>query len=67
MKQRNVDTSPLPPPPPPPIELNEHFQHLLTDANIAIGKLDTMGHLAPNLKHIIAMYTRKDALLSANL
>jgi Fic family protein len=43
------------------------MQSLLTNANIAIGKLDTMGYLAPNLSHIIAMYVRKEALLSSQI
>lgn len=43
------------------------MQTLLTNANIAIGKLDTIGYLAPNLNHIIAMYVRKEALLSSQI
>ncbi len=54
-------------PPDPPIRIEGDMQSLLTDANIAIGKLDTMGYLAPNLNHIIAMYVRKEALLSSQI
>jgi Fic family protein len=54
-------------PPEPPIRIEGDMQSLLTDANIAIGKLDTMGYLAPNLNHIIAMYVRKEALLSSQI
>jgi Fic family protein len=54
-------------PPDPPIILKDGIQHLLTDANIAIGKLDMMGYLVPNLDHIIAMYVRKEALLSSQI
>jgi Fic family protein len=54
-------------PPDPSIRIEGDMQSLLTDANIAIGKLDTMGYLAPNLNHIIAMYVRKEALLSAQI
>ena len=54
-------------PPDPPIRIEGDIQSLLTDANIAIGKLDTMGYLAPNLNHIIAMYIRKEALLSSQI
>jgi len=54
-------------PPEPPIKIEGEMQSLLTDANIAIGKLDTMGCLAPNLNHIIAMYIRKEALLSSQI
>ncbi|HAZ15368.1 MAG: cell filamentation protein Fic [Chlamydiae bacterium GWC2_50_10] len=54
-------------PPMPPIQIEGEMQCLLTEANIAIGKLDTMGYLAPNLNHIIAMYVRKEALLSSQI
>lgn len=54
-------------PPQPPIFIEGDMQSLLTDANIAIGKLDAMGYLAPNLNHIIAMYVRKEALLSSQI
>ncbi|NGX27872.1 MAG: Adenosine monophosphate-protein transferase SoFic [Candidatus Anoxychlamydiales bacterium] len=58
---------PTNPPPKPSISLDDGVQHLLTDANIAIGKLDTMGYLVPNLEYIIAMYVRKEALLSSQI
>ncbi len=58
---------PNPLPPTPPIQIEGEIQHLLTSANIAIGKMDTMGYLAPNLDHIIAMYVRKEALLSSQI
>lgn len=54
-------------PPVPPIHLENEIQHLLTDANIAIGKLDMMGYLVPNLDHMIAVYVRKEALLSSQI
>jgi hypothetical protein len=34
------------------------IQHLLTPANIGVGKMDTMGYLALNLDHIIAISRR---------
>ena len=58
---------PSPLPPDPSIQIENEIHHLLTDANIAIGKMDTMGYLAPNLDHIIAMYIRKEALLSSQI
>jgi Fic family protein len=58
---------PNPLPPDPPIRIEGELQHLLTDANIAIGKMDTTGYLVPNLDHIIAMSIRKEALLSAQI
>lgn len=58
---------PNPLPPNPSIRIEGEVQHLLTNANIAIGKMDTMGYLVPNLEHIIAMYVRKEALLSSQI
>ena len=58
---------PTPLAPNPPIQIEGEIQHLLTNANIAIGKMDTMGYLAPNLEHIIAVYVRKEALLSSQI
>ncbi|MDX8430632.1 MAG: Fic family protein [Candidatus Algichlamydia australiensis] len=54
-------------PPNPRIKIENDIHHLLTDANIAIGKIDTMGYLVPNLDLIIAMYVRKEALLSSQI
>jgi len=47
--------------------MEREIQHLLTNANMAIGKLDTMGYLVPHLDHMIAMYVRKEALLSSQI
>ncbi|MBI3508922.1 MAG: Fic family protein, partial [Chlamydiia bacterium] len=57
---------PTPLPPDPPFQIIP-LQHLLTEANIALGKLDAMGSLVPNLDYILAMYVRKEALLSAQI
>jgi Fic family protein len=54
-------------PPTPPIQMDEKLNQLLSDANIALGRLDTMGYLLPNLEHIIAMYVTKEALLSSQI
>ena len=58
---------PTPLPPAPPIQLDEPTHSLLSDASVALGRLDTMGYLLPNLDHIIAMYVRKEALLSSQI
>ena len=58
---------PTPLPPSPILRVEGEIQHLLTLADIAIGKIDTMGYLVPNLDHIIAMYVRKEALLSSQI
>ena len=56
---------PTPLPPDPPIAIDGPFNQLLAEANMAIGSLDTMGYLLPNVNHVIAMYVRKEALLSS--
>lgn len=53
-------------PPKPPIKMDD-LNQLLSDANIAMGRLDTMGYLLPNVDQIIAMYVRKEALLSSQI
>lgn len=54
-------------PPSPPIQLDAPLQQLLSDANMALGRLDIMGYLLPNVEQILAMYVRKEALLSAQI
>ncbi len=54
-------------PPNPPIKMDGAMDKLLSDANIALGRLDTMGYLLPNIDYIIAMYVRKEALLSSQI
>lgn len=54
-------------PPTPSIEIDETMNQLLSKANIALGRLDTMGYLLPNIDYIIAMYVRKEALLSSQI
>lgn len=58
---------PSPLPPSPPLKMDGSLAQLLSDANIALGRLDTMGYLLPNVNHIIAMYVRKEALLSSQI
>ena len=54
-------------PPNPPVKMDGRLYQLLSDANISLGRLDTMGYLLPNVDHIIAMYVRKEALLSSQI
>lgn len=54
-------------PPIPAIKMDKSLHQLLSDANVALGSLDAMGHLLPNVGHIIAMYVRKEALLSSQI
>lgn len=54
-------------PPNPEVKMDESMNQLLSNANIALGRLDTMGYLLPNIDYIIAMYVRKEALLSSQI
>jgi Fic family protein len=54
-------------PPNPAVGMDDAMTALLAEANIAIGRLDTMGVLLPNIDYIIAMYVRKEALLSSQI
>jgi Fic family protein len=58
---------PSPLPPVPQIKFDSEMNHLLANANLSVGRLDTMGYLLPNVDHIIAMYVRKEALLSSQI
>jgi len=58
---------PSPLPPSPPISMSEELILQLSEANMALGGLDMMGQLLPNVDRIIAMYVRKEALLSAQI
>lgn len=58
---------PTPLPPNPPVRIDDLMNHLLSEANIALGRLDTMGYLLPNIDYIIAMYVRKEALFSSQI
>ena len=54
-------------PPKPSILIVDDIKNLLIDANMAIGKIDAIGEFVPNIEHIIAMYIRKEALLSSQI
>jgi Fic family protein len=58
---------PEPLPPSPPLKMEGLLNQLLSEANIALGRLDTMSYLLPHIDHIIAMYVRKEALLSSQI
>lgn len=58
---------PSPLPPNPPIKIDDSMNQLLSEANIALGRLDNVGYLLPNIDYIIAMYVRKEALLSSQI
>src|SRR5664279_5780758 len=51
-------------PPAPKIDLGALTQ-VLSDANLAIGRLDGVGRTLPNPDLFVAMYVRREAVLSS--
>ncbi|MDO9529876.1 MAG: Fic family protein [Syntrophales bacterium] len=58
---------PAPLPPDPAIELDETLQNLLSKADMSLARLDGMGYILPDVNFFIAMYVRKEALLSSQI
>jgi cell filamentation protein, protein adenylyltransferase len=54
-------------PPTPPIKLEGELQNLLSRADMSLARLDGMGRILPNVDLFIAMYVRKEALLSSQI
>lgn len=54
-------------PPDPPVRVDENLQNLLSRADIALARLDGLGYALPNVDLFIAMYVRKEALLSSQI
>jgi Fic family protein len=57
---------PPPLPPDPPLRLLD-LQTLLEQANQALGRLDGLASILPNLDRFIYMYVRKEAVLSSQI
>lgn len=53
-------------PPNPPIELGP-LTRVLSDANLVIGRLDGVGRTLPNSDLFVAMYVRREAVLSSQI
>jgi Fic family protein len=58
---------PKPLPPKPSITLEGDLQNLLSKADMSLARLDGIGHVLPNVNLLIAMYVRKEALLSSQI
>jgi len=58
---------PLPLPPNPPIELTSEFVSLLSGADQALGRLDGVSQTLPNPELFVAMYVRREAVLSSQI
>lgn len=58
---------PSPIPPNPPIQYDDELHKVLSEADIALGRLDTTTYFLPTIEHLLAMYVRKEALLSSQI
>jgi Fic family protein len=58
---------PAPLPPRPPVRISGKLQVLLSDATLALGRLDGSIHTLPNPELFVLMYVRKEAVLSSQI
>ncbi len=58
---------PKPMPPKPAISLKGDMHGLLSNADMSLARLDGIGHILPNIDLFIAMFVRKEALLSSQI
>ncbi|HLJ62899.1 MAG TPA: Fic family protein [Stellaceae bacterium] len=58
---------PAPLPPVPPIQIEGALQRLLSDADLALGRLDGSIQILPNPDLFVFMYVRKEAVLSSQI
>lgn len=58
---------PMPLPPQPPVEIDAATLELLSRADRALGRLDGASEILPNPDLFVAMYVRKEAVLSSQI
>jgi Fic family protein len=58
---------PSPLPPDPPVKIEGDLRHLLSQADRSVARLDGVGYTLPNPDLFIAMYVKKEALLSSQI
>ena len=58
---------PSPLPPKPPINWDTELQQLLSRADMALGRLDGIATILPNPDLFVALYVRKEAVLSSQI
>ena len=54
-------------PPTPPIRMDPELSFMLSTADLKLGRLDGVTHILPNPELFVAMYVRKEALLSSQI
>lgn len=58
---------PAPLPPVPPVELEDGLLGLLSSADLALGRLDGVVRVIPDPDFFVAMYVRREAVLSSQI
>ncbi len=58
---------PKPLPPTPALAMDEAMQRLLSEANVALGRLDGVAAVLPSVDLFVAMYVRQEAVLSSQI
>lgn len=58
---------PSPLPPKPAVKVEGGLQILLSSADMSLARLDGLSYILPNINLFIAMYVRKEALLSSQI
>ncbi len=58
---------PAPLPPDPPVQMTPEFVALLSKADQALGRLDGVSRTLPNPELFVAMYVRREAVLSSQI
>ena len=58
---------PKPLPPDPPVSMDQELWQYLSDADRAIARLDALSEMLPNPDLFVAMYVRKEAVLSSQI
>ena len=58
---------PAPLPPTPPLEISARLLDRLSKASEAVGRLDGAAHTLPNPHLFVAMYVRREAVLSSQI
>jgi Fic family protein len=58
---------PAPLPPEPPLEMDAEVTRLLSEADLALGRLDGASMMLPNADLFVAMYVRREAVLSSQI
>lgn len=59
--------NPNPLPPNPPLKIDREMLELNSRADLAIGRLDSLGDFIPNAELFVFMYVRKEAVISSQI